>query len=165
MDRSPAAGPNSRSRILPLENGRPILRATSVFLDHCGPLSADNGYSLRAVCHLADIGTRSADNNYHGAAHGRSFIVLAITCCPEATPPAHPQWTRRGLLLCGRAVFMPNDIDPRPLRDQTAARVSFLLWKTGRLRATSFLDQMLARYSMRSWSPYHATARSTYMQF
>ena len=41
---------------------------------------------------------------------------------------------------------MPNDMDPCPPRDQTSTRVSFLLWKTGRLRATSFLDQMLASF-------------------
>jgi len=51
----------------------------------CGPFSEGSGYSLRTVCHLSDIGTRLADNHCYGAAHGRSFIVLAITCCPEAT--------------------------------------------------------------------------------
>ena len=39
------------------------------------------------------------------------------------------------------------------LRDQTTARAYFLS-ETGRpiLPATSFLDQMLARFSMRSWA-------------
>ena len=46
-----------------------------------------------------------------------------------SAPPRNSRWRsdRRGQ----RPLFMPNDMDPRPLRDQTTARAYFLP-KTGR---------------------------------
>jgi hypothetical protein len=56
----------------------------------CRPCQSEWRILAGAVCHLADIGTRSADNHCHGAASDHLYIVLAITCCPEATSSHMP---------------------------------------------------------------------------